>query len=77
LFISLTKIVYIGHIKKSQDPLYTTAAKKRKAVAAKCRIHDNTRSVTDGVSLSISKLKLVYNSLIFVDDKLTLVCLLT
>jgi len=37
----------------------------------------SSQSVTDGVSLSISKLKLVYSSLIFVDDKLTLVCLLT
>jgi len=37
----------------------------------------SSRSVTDGVSLSISKSKLVYNSLIFVDNKLTLNRLLT
>jgi len=32
-------------------------------------------SVADGVSLSVSKSKLVYSSLIFVDNKLTLICL--
>ena len=37
----------------------------------------SSRSVTDGKSLSVSKSKLVYGSLIFVDDKLTSVCLLT
>jgi len=37
----------------------------------------SSRSVTDGVSLSISKSKLVYSSLTFVDNKLTLICLLT
>ena len=36
-----------------------------------------SRSVNDDVSLSISKSKLVYNSLIFVDNKLTLIRLLT
>jgi len=36
----------------------------------------STRSVTDGVSLLVIKSKLVYSSLIFVDDKLTLICLL-
>ena len=35
-----------------------------------------SRSVTDGISLSVSKSKLVYSSLIFPDNKLTLVCLL-
>ena len=34
-------------------------------------------SVADGVSLSVIKSKLVYDSLIFVDNKLTLICLLT
>ena len=34
-------------------------------------------SVADGVSLSVSKSKLVYISLIFVDDKLKLIYLLT
>ena len=37
----------------------------------------NSRSVTDGASLSVSKSNLVYSSLIFVDNKLTLSCLLT
>jgi len=31
----------------------------------------SSRSVTDGVSLSVNKSKLVYNSLVFVDNKLT------
>jgi len=35
------------------------------------------RSVTDGVGVSVSKSKLVYSSLLFVDSKLTLICLLT
>ena len=34
----------------------------------------SSRSVTDGVSLSVIKLKLVYSSMIFVDNKLTLIC---
>jgi len=34
-------------------------------------------SVVDGVSLPVSKVKLVYISLIFVDNKLALICLLT
>ena len=34
-------------------------------------------SVTDGVSLSVSKSNLVYSSLIFLDNQLTLICLLT
>jgi len=40
----------------------------------------SSRSVTDGISLSVSKSKkskLVYSSLIFVDNKLALICLLT
>ena len=37
----------------------------------------SSRPVTDGVSLSVSKSKLVYSSLIFVESKLTLICLLT
>ena len=35
-----------------------------------------SRPVTDGVSLSVIKSKLVYNSMIFVENKLTLICLL-
>jgi len=37
----------------------------------------NSRSVTDTISLSVSKSKLVYNILIFVDNKLALMWLLT
>jgi len=37
----------------------------------------SSRSVTDGISLSVSKSKLVYSSLIFVDNKLTLICIVT
>ena len=37
----------------------------------------SSRSVTDGVSLSVSKSKLVYSRLIFVDNNLTAICLLT
>jgi len=40
-------------------------------------VHDQQLSVSDGVSLSVSKSKLVYSSLIFVDNKLTVICLLT
>jgi len=47
---------------------------KEKDVAAKCRMI-SSRSVTDGVSLSDSKSKLVYSSLIFGDNKLTLICI--
>jgi len=37
----------------------------------------SSRSVTDGVSLSVSKPKLVYSRMIFVDNKLTLIRQLT
>jgi len=37
----------------------------------------SSRSVIDGVSLLVSKSKLVYSSLKFVDYKLALMCLLT
>jgi len=36
----------------------------------------SSRSVTDGVSLLVVKSKLVYTSMLFVDNKLTLICLL-
>ena len=36
----------------------------------------SSRSVTDGVSLLVVKSKLVYTSMIFLDNKLTLICLL-
>jgi len=38
----------------------------------------SSRSVTDGISLLVSKLKkLIYSSLIFADNELTLICLFT
>jgi len=37
----------------------------------------SSQSVTDGASLSVSKSKLVYSSLMFVDNKLTLISILT
>jgi len=37
----------------------------------------SSRSITDGFSLSVSKSKMVYSSLIFADNKLALICLLT
>ena len=37
----------------------------------------SNQSVTDGVSLSVIKSKLVNSSLLFVGNKLTLICLLT
>ena len=37
----------------------------------------SSRSVIDGISLSVNKSKLVYSSLILVDNKLTSVCVLT
>ena len=49
------------------DPLYTTAATK-KSCRDKMPYMISSRSVTDGVSLSVSKSKLVYNSLIFLDN---------
>ena len=36
----------------------------------------SSQSLTDGVSLSVVKSKVVYNSMIFVDNKLTLIRLL-
>jgi len=41
--------VYIGHIKKSHDPLYTTA-KTKKSCRSKMPYIISSRSVTDGVS---------------------------
>jgi len=37
----------------------------------------SSRSVADGVSLSVSKSKLVYGSLIYVDNKVKRICFLT
>ena len=36
----------------------------------------SSRSVTDGVSLLVIKSEMVHTSMIFVDNKLTLICLL-
>jgi len=49
----------------------------KKSCRSKMPYMISSRSVTDGISLSVSKSKLVYNSLIFVDNKFTLICLLT
>ena len=62
--------------KKSYDPLYTTATTKESCLS-KILYMISSQSFTDGVSLSVSKSKLVYSSLIFVDNKLTLICLST
>jgi len=56
--------------------LYTTAATK-KSCRSKMLYMISSWSVTDGISLSFSKSKLVYSSLMLVDNKLTLICLLT
>jgi len=47
--------------------MYTTAATK-KSCRVKMPYMISSRSVTDGVSLSVSKSKLVYNNLIFLDN---------
>ena len=49
-----------------------TTAKTKKIYRSKMLYMISSQSVTDGVSLSVSKSKLVYSSLIFVDNKLTL-----
>ena len=56
---------YMGHIKKYYDPLYTTATAK-KSCRSKMPYMISSQLVTDGVSLSVSKSKLVNSSLIFV-----------
>jgi len=58
----------------------TLLLKQRKAYCNKMPYMTSRQSVTDGISLSVSKSKLVYSSLvfcIFVDNKLTLICLFT
>jgi len=54
------------------DPLYITAA-TTKSCRSKMPYMISRRSVTGGVSLSVCKSKLVYSSLIFVDNKLALI----
>jgi len=76
IFNSLTKSCLHWPYKKSHDQLYTTAATK-KSCRSKMPYMISSQSVTDGISLSVSKSKLVYGSLIFVDNILTLICLLT
>jgi len=67
LFNSLTKSCLHWPYKKSHDPLYTTAATK-KSCLGKMPYMISSQSVTDGVSLSVSKSKLVYSSLIFLEN---------
>jgi len=53
----------------------TQLPQQRKAVAADRMLYMiSSQSVTDSASLSVCKSELVYNSLIFVDNKLTLTC---
>jgi len=56
--------------------LYTTAATKKNC-RGKMLYMISSQSVTNSVSLSVSKSKLVYSSLIFLDNLLTLICLYT
>jgi len=49
------------------DPLYTTAATK-KSCRGKMPYMINSQSVTDGVSLSVSKSKLVYSSYLIINS---------
>ena len=56
---------------------HCTQLLQQKSCRGKMPYMISSRSVTDGVSLSVSKSKLVYSTLIFVDNKLTLICLLT
>jgi len=55
----------------------TQLLSQRKRCCSETPYMISSQSVTDGVSLSVIKSKLVYSSLIFVDNKLTLICLLT
>ena len=66
-FNSLTKSCLHRPYKKSYDPLYTTAATK-KSCRGKMPYMISSQSVTDGVSLSVNKSKVVYSSLIFLDN---------
>jgi len=51
--------------------------KRQKQCRSKMPYMISSRSVADGISLSATKSKLVYSSLIFVDYKLTLILLST
>jgi len=69
--------VHTSHIK---IPLSTVhhCCNNEKDVAAKCRrLHDQLSVSHYGIRLSVRKSKLVYSSLIFLDNKLTLICLST
>ena len=76
IFKSLTNCCLHRSYKKSHYSLYTTATTK-KSCCSKMPYVISSQSVTGGTSLSVSKLKLVCSSLILVDNKLTLICLLT
>jgi len=55
---------------------YTQLPARKKSCRSKMPYMISSRSVTDGVNLSVSESKLVYSSLIFLDNKLTLICVL-
>jgi len=63
--------------KKSHYRLYTTAVTKTKMLQQYAVHMISSWSVTDGVSLSVIKSKPVYTSTIFVDNKLTLIWLIS
>ena len=67
--IHLQKVVYIGHIKNPMTHC-TQLPQQRKSCCSKMLYVISSQSVTDGIHLSVSKSKLVYSSLIFVDNKL-------
>jgi len=71
-------------LKKCQHQLYKiplltvhNCHNKEKRCCSKMPYMINSRSVADGICLPVIKSKLVYSSLIFVDNKLTLICPLT
>ena len=69
---SVTKVRSHRPYKKFHYRLYT-----KKKCHSKMPYMISSWSVTDGISLSFIKSKLVCSSLIFVENKLTLICLLT
>jgi len=74
-----TTITITAHTSHIKIPLSTVhhCSNKEKRCCSKMLYVINSRSVTDTISLSVSKSKLVYNILIFVDNKLALMWLLT
>jgi len=65
--IHLQKVLYIGHIKNPMTHCIRLP-QQRKSCCSKMLYMISSQSVTDGVSLSVSKSNLVYNSSIFVDN---------